>query len=337
MKYKISVLIPVYNVEQYIEKCAESLFKNTIANECEFIFTNDGSTDSSIQKLNTVIEKFPELKNNIVVLQHEKNMGLGATRNTGFDNAKGKYIICTDSDDWVEPDYLEKLFETAEKDDLDLVGCDAFFENEKNGKTEIVHYPLNKDPKQCLNDIYYEKVGSYLWIKLLKRDFLISNNIRWADDVSMFEDVLLTTKILSKNPKIGYVNKALYHYLLRQGSYIHSLYSLQKTDSIFVFIKYLSDYVNDNKLDYTKDSLNTFIYCTKYYCISHGTIKTQKKYLNVYKNINHYGNRKNTKLIYYIALKISTKNIKLAFIIIYVYTLIKCLLGKTNYKEYISN
>ena len=116
MIYKISVLIPVYNVEQYIEKCAESLFKNTIANECEFIFTNDGSTDSSIQRLNTLIEKFPELKNNIVVLQHEKNMGLGATRNTGFDNAKGKYIICTDSDDWVEPDYLEKLFETAEKD-----------------------------------------------------------------------------------------------------------------------------------------------------------------------------------------------------------------------------
>ena len=334
MTYNISVLIPVYNVEQYIEKCAESLFKNTIANECEFIFTNDGSTDSSIQKLNTVIEKFPELKNNIVVLQHEKNMGLGATRNTGFDNAKGKYIICTDSDDWVEPDYLEKLFETAEKDDLDLVGCDAFFENEKNGKTEIMHYPLNKDPKQCLNDIYYEKVGSYLWIKLLKRDFLISNNIRWADDVSMFEDVLLTTKILSKNPKIDYIDKPLYHYLIRTGSYMHTLYTVQKEELIFRAVEYMKDYLLENNMDYAIDAFMGRCYKMKRACISKGTIKTQKKHLSLNKELNKYANLRNTKLIHYIIILISNKFPRIAFILLFFVSFIKCIVYRIRLKDY---
>ena len=336
MNYSISVLIPVYNVEAYIEKCAESLFNNTIADKCEFIFTNDGSTDASLERLNSVIERFPALKNNIVVLQHEKNKGLGVTRNTGFDNAHGKYIICTDSDDWVEPDYLEELFNTAEKDNLDFVGCDTYAFEEGSVIQELRHYPLNPDPHQCLIDILDYKVGDYLWVKLFKKEFLIKHNIRWADDISIHEDTLMDIKILTNNPKIGYVNKPLYNYLIRKGSYIHSLYTEKNADKIFLAIKYMDDYLKLQKADYAYEAFKRRSYIIKCNCISCGTYFTQKKYLNLYKDLNKYAELKNTKLFYFLVIKLSNKSSKLAFFFVYIYSILKCIFRRIKYTDYIS-
>ena len=336
MNFSISVLIPVYNVENYIEKCAESLFNNTIADKCEFIFTNDGSTDNSIERLNAVIQKYPALKNNIVVLQHEKNMGLGATRNTGFDNAKGKYIICTDSDDWVEPDYLEELLKTAEKDDLDFVGCDTYAFEEDSDIQEIRHYPLNPNPQQCLIDILDYKVGDYLWVKLFKRDFFIHNKIRWADDISLHEDTLLDIKVLTNNPKIGYVNKPLYHYLIRKGSYVHNLYTEKTSDLIFTAIKYMDEYLKSHNGDFAREAFERRCYIMKSNCIARGSIYSQKKYLKLYKELNKYADRNNTKLFYYYVIRISNKSTKTAFVLVYIYSILKCIFGKIKYKDYVS-
>lgn len=337
MNYSISVLIPVYNVEDYIEKCAESLFNNTIAEKCEFIFTNDCTTDTSMKVLNSVIEKYPKLKNNIVLLHHDKNMGLGTTRNTGFDATNGKYIICVDSDDWVETNYLEELLTLAEKDDLDFIGCDAFFEKEETNETKIRHYPLDSDPKKCLIDIYDYKVGDYLWIKMMKKEFLIKNNIRWADGINIHEDLLLDTKVLSKNPKIGYINKPLYHYLLRKGSYMHTLYTEKKADENFKAILLIDNYLKTNKIDFAYEAFKTRSYKIKCNCISHGTLFSQKKYLNLYKDLNKYATLKNTKQFYYFVIKISNKLPRLAFFIVYCFSILKCLLHKIDYNEYISS
>ena len=293
---EISVLVPVYNVEQYIKKCAESLFNNTIATSCEFIFTNDGSTDKSIEFLKETVEKFPILKEQIKIINHDKNYGIGKTRNTCLNNSKGKYIIFVDSDDWVDLNYLEELLFHAKKNSSDITGCDIYFEFPDN--TKIISYPLQDNPRELLFNIYDRKVAAYLFIKLIKRDFIINNNISFSDDILCLEDLLFITQILLKNPRISYLSKPLYHYFIRQGSILHSLYDIKKADNIFLAVKYINDYLTKYN---DKDLNNKFIertYLFKYEVIQKGKINTQKKYLNMYPELNNYINSNNTKKIY---------------------------------------
>ena len=141
---KVSVLIPVYNVELYIKKCCISLFSSTIANECEFIFVNDCSNDKSIQILQETVSRFPELNNNIKIINHMQNKGLASTRNTAISLATGSYLICVDSDDWIEKDYLEKLYNHANENKSDIVLCNVYRE-ESNNTISITTTNNNKD------------------------------------------------------------------------------------------------------------------------------------------------------------------------------------------------
>ena len=108
---KVSVLIPVYNVRDYVERCLRSVFNNTIIQDCEIIIVNDCSTDDSEKIIIDLIQEYSQL--NIQFLKHDCNKGLAATRNTAFLLAKGEYIICVDSDDWIENNYLEELYNKA--------------------------------------------------------------------------------------------------------------------------------------------------------------------------------------------------------------------------------
>lgn len=339
MQFPISVLVPVYNVEDYIEKCARSLFNNTIASKCQFIFTNDCSTDSTIERLNKVIEDFPKLKKNIIVQHHEKNMGLGKTRNTGFDKAKGEYIICVDSDDWVEANYLEELLNKSNEGNYDVVGCDNFISPDynypDNAKEErIKKQVLNQDPKICLKDIYEDKTGSFVWIKLIKREFLIKNNIRWDDEISILEDMLICTKIFSNNPTVAYLPKALYHYVVRSGSYTTGFYNIEKADKFFLALSYINEYIKKMNVSYALEPYNILAYRIKYPILLNGTSSTQKKYLSIHKELNKYATLKNTKFIYYLVIKISSFSAKLAFCILHIFSLTKCMLRKISYNGY---
>lgn len=109
---KVSVIIPVYGVEKYIERCARSLFEQTLV-DMEFIFVNDSTKDNSIDILLKVINEYPQRKNQIKILHHEVNKGLPAARQTGIKVAKGDYIAHCDSDDWVTSNAYQEMYETA--------------------------------------------------------------------------------------------------------------------------------------------------------------------------------------------------------------------------------
>ena len=113
MNIKVSVCIPVYGVEKYIEKCARSLFEQTMQDGIEFIFVNDCTKDRSIEILEQVLAEYPHRKEQTRIIHHEKNRGLVAARNTGLAYASGEYIIHCDSDDWVELDMYEKMYKKA--------------------------------------------------------------------------------------------------------------------------------------------------------------------------------------------------------------------------------
>ena len=105
---KVSVIIPIYGVEQYIERCATSLFEQTLDN-VEFIFVNDCTKDKSIENLKKVIEKYPKRKNYIQIINHNENFGLPTARRTGLGYVHGEYVAHCDSDDWLEPNAYETL------------------------------------------------------------------------------------------------------------------------------------------------------------------------------------------------------------------------------------
>ena len=106
--YKVSILVPIYGVEQFIERCARSLFEQTYQN-LEYVFVNDCTPDKSIEILTRIIEYYPKRFNSIRIISHEKNRGIAASRNTAYDNATGEFVTIVDSDDWLELNAIELL------------------------------------------------------------------------------------------------------------------------------------------------------------------------------------------------------------------------------------
>ncbi len=206
---EISVCIPVWNVEKYITQCLESVLSQTIIEKAEIIIVNDCTPDNSIQVINNIVEKNPQHKERIHIFTHEKNKGLAAARNTGLRNSKGKYVIQVDSDDWLEPNYLEELYIAAESINADISGCDYF--KEEINKTTIIKEDLNKSNSDCLKYIMSICQG-IIWTKLVKRKLFIQNDISWVEGLDMGEDLLICSKLFANATKIVNVAKPLYHY-----------------------------------------------------------------------------------------------------------------------------
>ena len=136
-KHIISCIIPVYGVEKYIERFARSLFEQTLTENVEFIFVNDCTPDNSIIVLQNTIEKYPKIEEQVKIINNPVNSGQSPSRNNGIKTSKGEYIICLDSDDWVEPTMLEDMYNKAITDNCDVVIADFIYDSKKtiNNKT----------------------------------------------------------------------------------------------------------------------------------------------------------------------------------------------------------
>ena len=146
----VSVIIPVYKTEEYIEKCADSLFKQTLDN-IEYIFIDDNSPDRSIDLLTNVLECFPKRKGQVRIIRHTANTGVSYVRNEGLYIANGEYIIYCDSDDYVDIEMYEKLYSKAKENNADIVGCDFIIEFPD--KTVLSKQMLDNDSIICINNI----------------------------------------------------------------------------------------------------------------------------------------------------------------------------------------
>ena len=145
--YLVSILVPIYKVEKYIERCAISLFEQTYDN-IEYIFVDDCSPDNSVSILKEVMERYPQRKNRVRILQHEKNRGLSAARNTAINAASGLFISHVDSDDYLDPDAIKLLVEKQLETGADIVtgnhyivqnsGIKKMYEAEYNDKQEML-------------------------------------------------------------------------------------------------------------------------------------------------------------------------------------------------------
>ncbi len=211
----VSIIIPIYGVEQYIENCARSLFEQTLE-DIEYIFVDDCTTDKSIEILQKVLEEYPRRKPQTRIIRHETNQGLPQARKTGIENATGEFIANCDSDDWVDKEMYNTMYQKAKSEECDVVICD-FHKTELNHSNIIQYLPDNNlNKSKILQRILSNTCCHYIWA-LLSNNKIYQNNLK-SPAANLFEDLVFTTQILYFAKKIGYVQKPLYHYILRPTS-----------------------------------------------------------------------------------------------------------------------
>ena len=200
---KISIIVPVYNVEKYIKKCLDSLVNQTL-NDIEIIVVNDGSPDDSQTIIDDFVVRYPDKVKSYI----KKNGGQGSARNFGIEHSESQYVAFVDSDDYVELDMFEQMYNCAIKNNSDIVICGN---NVINMESKII----KQEKPQYGSDynILSEKMA--VWNKLYKRDII--KNITFRCNV-WYEDIDYTIKLLLNTNKISYVDNCLYNYLLRPGS-----------------------------------------------------------------------------------------------------------------------
>ena len=246
-KILVSVIIPVYNVEIYIEKCLRSVLGNSFIEHCEVILVNDASTDGSMAVVETVLREFPQVRDKVVLRSHDSNRGSAAARNTGLLQAHGEYIICVDSDDWVEPNYLEALYTEAVTHDADIVGCDIQIHNPN--ESHVRPCPLAETGTACLMGLLEGSIQGWLHIKLLKRNLFTEHSLFWIEGINICEDLLIMVKLFSVARRVCHLDTALYHYnRLNVGSYTHAKLSESKICQIIQANSELTGYLERNNL-----------------------------------------------------------------------------------------
>ena len=204
---KVSVIIPVYGVEKYIERCARSLFEQTL-DDFEYLFIDDCTPDKSIEILKNVLEEYPHRKNQVIIHRMEKNSGQAAVRKWGMLNATGDYVIHCDSDDWVDVTMYEKMYNKAIEEDADMVVCDYY---ESDGISHVRKNEYISDKvEETMSSILLKKTHSVLWNKLVKKS--IYNNEIIYPIANNAEDYALLVQLAYHSKSFGYVNEPLYFY-----------------------------------------------------------------------------------------------------------------------------
>ena len=207
---KVSVVVPIYGVEKYIERCVRSLFSQTL-DDIEFVFIDDCTIDNSMLILENLIIEFEEHIDNmhwsIVRYKMPRNSGLPSVRKRGIELATGDYILHCDSDDWMDSNMVSDMWNLANDRNLDVVICDFF---ESTGKEEIYCTGVGSDINTVFFDIFKSVYSWALWNKLFKKE-LYDNSIIFPKS-NIGEDMALTLQLLHYGKSIGHVGKPLYYY-----------------------------------------------------------------------------------------------------------------------------
>lgn len=207
----VSVLVPVYQVEQYIEQCVRSLFEQTYDN-LEFIFCDDCSPDASIQKLKEVMKEYPQRLEQIRIIYHERNRGSAAARNTLIDNCKGVFLFWVDSDDWVDTNAVEVLVKKQQETDADIVTCRAYAHFARGEVREYFDGGWNLDRETLLEMILRGKRGASVWRRLIRRELFTVNHIKCVEGINGRDDFQLIVPLIYFSIKVDGINAFLYHY-----------------------------------------------------------------------------------------------------------------------------
>ena len=207
---KVSVIVPIFGVEKYIERCATCLFKQTL-DDIEYIFIDDCTPDNSIEILQGVIKQFPNRSEMVRIVRMPTNSRLAAVRRHGIQLAMGDYVIHCDSDDWVDMDLYEQMYLEAIRSNADVVFAPIVDEYVNYSSLRIFEH-LPQVGKDIVSGWYSTNTAMYSWNKLVKRDIYVDNDILPFEDVNMWEDNGLMLRILYYAKRVSSIVGSAYHY-----------------------------------------------------------------------------------------------------------------------------
>ena len=263
---KVSVILPVYGVAEYIEACTHSLLAQTL-DEVEFLFVDDHGPDDSIAILKRTIEGHPRA-GQFRVLTPDHNLGAGMARNFGIAAAQGEYISFIDPDDTVEPDMLEVLYDKAKATNADICCCymQKCFPDGSTGdmlvNPHVAEGPLSHDNRAFVLTHYVSLFASMIY----RREMVMDNDIRFPEDRAA-DDSYFVSCVWMKAASVAYVDRPLYHYLIRPGSVTTTLQSDKYKKRLAVFGKLMQYAKGHDVYDEYKPELD-YMYLKKGYLSS---------------------------------------------------------------------
>lgn len=239
---KVTVIVPVYKVAAYVEKCATTLFEQTF-NDLEIIFVDDCGPDNSIELIKKTLEKYPSRVANTQILRRPCNGGLAAARKFGLQHANGDYIIHCDSDDWVDLDLYEKLYNKAIETNADIVVCDEIHEHTDGG--HLMKEPdMPSDCKTVVREWYANTIGMFCHNKLIKHSLYLDNQIEPWERLDMWEDNALITRLFYHGGKLAQIHDSCYHYNRTNVNAMTSGYGIKQVEQMVAVAKNLTDFFN---------------------------------------------------------------------------------------------
>lgn len=254
----VSIVVPIYNVEQYLEKCVESICRQTYEN-LEIILVNDGSPDQCGQ----MCEEYAKKDNRIKVI-HKKNGGLSDARNSGVKLATGKYLLFVDSDDYIAKDLVEKTVTVAEKNNCDMVLYDYYYVEPDNVEIRSTIVPANKV-------ISLEQEHTLLLAatsacaKLFNREFYVKANCPFPQGI-YFEDLATTSIFFMRAKRVFYLKEPLYYYINRENSIMTGKnFEKSSHDKLVALEHILSAYKKEGKYEEYHQELEYLVFANEYF------------------------------------------------------------------------
>ena len=288
---KISVLIPVYNVEKYVGRCILSVLNQTIQESMEIIIVNDCTPDNSMRVINEVIHSSSNTLNGkeLKIINHETNRGIAFTKNTALNHATGEYILQIDSDDYMETDMLEKMYAKAIATDADIVGCDlwrVYMDKKVYEKDDIL-----KNKVELLGEVIKTQHAAR-WNKLIKRELLKENTIEIVEGLDYGEDSIFMIQCFYFANKIEYIPQAFYNYVQYNDLSICHLPVSEKNLSNFIgVIDFTTKFLENNNIIGYDYELAYKQLKTKFTCMKNATKQLRMQYSEMYPEANRYNYR----------------------------------------------
>lgn len=246
---KVTVVIPVYKAEKYIEKCSRHLFEQTL-DDLELIFIDDCSPDCSVEIIQKTLSDYPYRKQQTRIVTMPSNSGQAAVRRQGIILAKGDYIIHCDSDDWMDTNLLKLMYDTAVKTNSEVVMCPVI---EEWGKNTILHEysQLGNDCQTVIEEWYKKTIQMYTVNKLVKLSVLQKNQILPFQGINMWEDNGLMFRVFYYAQGLSYINDAYYHYNRKNEQAMTHRYNKAAVQQMLNCANQLSIFFS-KKPDYTR-------------------------------------------------------------------------------------
>ncbi len=264
---KLTIIIPTYNSEKYIEKCIFSILKQTYTN-LEIIIIDDNSSDNTYN----ICKKIQKKDSRIKLMKNIKNEGVSTTRNLGINVSTGEYITFVDADDYIEDNLYEKLIDRLEKENISIAMCNFYTEVKgKDTRNKIKNKEIIIDSNKILKYIFLsDYFCGFVWNKIYKANIIKNNNLKFNNDIYICEDLLFNCQYISKIEKGFYTTDKMYHYVQRNNSSYNKQYS-ERWETVIQAYEQMKLYINEQNVKnfqysylYSLLNLKEKVYMEKY-------------------------------------------------------------------------